>query len=276
MTHDRSAAWVRAGSADRQALVAIHTWVEEAKHYEALVASMGDHQVLSILPPTVDGPMPRRVEQWVDYHESVLATLPVEPPYRFLGWSFGGVVALELARRLRDAGGGSSFVGLIDTIRPRLLPLSTREYVWYHLSSAAAIDDERARSLYLRDKGLYLVYRRFPKSRLAGRRVLERLGKRDPLAPPKARPTDPLTVSIHASYLNYRGTGVPFPVSIYATESSVRRAREPALRWAPWLHAGYEFSRIPGGHFTLFDDRNIGVLADAVKVSLARYDAGGR
>ena len=55
--------------------------------------------------------------------------LPVEPPYRLVGWSFGGVVAVEAERRLIAGGTPVFFVGMIDTIRPNLRPLSTIEYV---------------------------------------------------------------------------------------------------------------------------------------------------
>jgi thioesterase domain-containing protein len=37
------------------------------------------------------------------------------PPYRLIGFSFGGVVAFEMARRLASQGNEVSFVGVIDT-----------------------------------------------------------------------------------------------------------------------------------------------------------------
>lgn len=266
--------WVRSGAPDRPELVATHTWHREAPYYADL-AAVGDYQVLSILPPNPEaGPLPRRVEQWVDHHEAVLQSLPIEPPYRLVGWSFGGVVALELARRLKARGAEVAFVGLIDTIRPRLLPLSTSEYVWYHLGAAAAMSDEAGRIAYLRRHGLFLLHRRFPKTGTAALTLLEHLGVRK--ARGVKRPnkvTDPLMKSVRTSYLNYRGDVVPFPVSLYATDSSVQRAGEPALRWLEWLHAGYEFVPIPGGHYTLFDPEHIGGLAAAIRVSLARAAA---
>ncbi len=275
MGSPEKAQWVRAGvvgGAGTGALVAQHTWMGESDHYTALADAMGC-EILSILPPSPDdGPMPRRVEQWVDHHQTVLETLPVEPPYRFVGWSFAGVVAIEMARRLRDTGHGDSFVGMIDTIRPRLLPLSTREYVWFHLSAALAMPDEQERIAYLKGRGLFLLYRRFPKTGAAARNALVRVGRREPLGNPKPKPTEPAMVSVHTSYLNYRGDPVPFPVSIYATAGSTRRSREPALRWASWLHAGYELTDIPGAHFTMFDPEHVGALGDAIRMSLARYE----
>ncbi len=228
---------------------------------------------MSILPPSPEpGPLPRRVEHWVDYHQAVLETVPIEPPYRFLGWSFGGVVALELARRLELAGRGRSFVGMIDTIRPRLVPLSTSDFVWFHLAAAAGMDDNRARLEYLRHKGLFLFVRRFPRLGGQARSLLLRLGyRRDRETKQSVKPIDPLMASVHVAYLNYRGEAVPFPVSLYATSGSLTRAREPVLRWSTWLHGGYELTQVPGEHFTLFEPEHVGGLAAAIRTSLARH-----
>ncbi|MDK1288223.1 thioesterase domain-containing protein [Pseudoalteromonas umbrosa] len=46
-------------------------------------------------------------------------------PYRLLGWSFGGIVAIEMERILNSLGEKVSFLGLIDSyIQPRYEPLT--------------------------------------------------------------------------------------------------------------------------------------------------------
>jgi len=75
---------------------------------------------------------------------------------------------------------------------------------------------------------------------------------------------------VHTSYLNDRGAPVDFPVHLYATAASLHKAREPALRWLPALHAGYELAHIDGAHFTLFEPDAIGSLATALTRSLAK------
>ena len=190
------------------------------------------------------------------------------PPYRLIGWSFGGVVAVELARRLVDRGDDVEFVGLIDTTRPRLLPLSNREYVWYHLGAAAAMTDAE-RLPYLRHKVAYLAVRTFPRVGGAARATLMRFGyRRDRVKKHSVKPTDPLMIAVHTSYLNYRGEGVPFAVHLYATQESLTKAGSPVLRWAQWLHGGYTVRDIPGGHYSLFDPEHIASLAEALRLDL--------
>jgi acetoacetyl-CoA synthetase len=52
--------------------------------------------------------------------EALLRVREVQPegPYSLLGYSFGGLVAFELARTLRDAGQEVSYLGLVDTLPP--------------------------------------------------------------------------------------------------------------------------------------------------------------
>jgi len=50
------------------------------------------------------------------YIRSIRATAP-GGPFRLMGWSSGGIIALEMAKQLRGANEPVSFVGLIDTYR---------------------------------------------------------------------------------------------------------------------------------------------------------------
>jgi pristinamycin I synthase-3/4 len=60
------------------------------------------------------GPLPDTVaEIAADYAARITELSP--GPYRLLGWSFGGLVAHEVARMLRDTGGEVTFLALLDT-----------------------------------------------------------------------------------------------------------------------------------------------------------------
>ncbi|MFI8301300.1 SDR family NAD(P)-dependent oxidoreductase [Streptomyces nigra] len=53
---------------------------------------------------------------------ALMRDLQPEGPYHLLGWSFGGCLAFEAARQLKEAGQSVGFLGLIDTILPAALP----------------------------------------------------------------------------------------------------------------------------------------------------------
>ena len=86
------------------------------------------------------------------------------------------------------------------------------------------------------------------------------------------KPEDPLVKSIHTSFLNYDAAPVPFPISLYATESSIEKSADPLLRWGAYLHGGYEIVQIPGNHFSLFGGPHVGRVADALRRSIRRAD----
>lgn len=255
-------------------IIAVHSWRGEPENYARLSAKLGDQLIYSLHHPDPDaGDLPRRVDAWVDHHRRLLELTGLEPPYRLAGYSFGGVVVVELARRLLAEGHAVDYVGLIDSTRPRLVPLTTREFIWYHLDAAAAMEDSE-RLPYLAAKARLLAARTFPRTARLSHRALQAVGLRPPDAPnTTAKPSDPLTVSIHVSYLNYRGDPVPFPVHLYTTAGSTEHAQAPAHRWLPWLHGGYTLTPIAGEHLTIFTDEHVESLAAAMRPHIRAADS---
>ncbi|MBZ9642033.1 SDR family NAD(P)-dependent oxidoreductase, partial [Streptomyces sp. PSKA30] len=62
------------------------------------------------------------MEDKADHYLTLIRDIQPEGPYRLLGWSFGGCLAYETARRLEEGGHSVAFLGLIDTILPAALP----------------------------------------------------------------------------------------------------------------------------------------------------------
>lgn len=227
--------------------------------------------LICLLPPDPSKHhMPRRVNQWVDHHLATLRRVGVPTETGVIGYSFGGVVAVELTRSLRAEGVDVDYCGLIDTLRPILKPLSNREFVWHHLAEAALIDEPTKRRKYLRRKTLALLHRQFPRLGKIVIKVAQRTGRLREIgdANPGWKPTDPLMISIHTAYLNYRGASVDFPVCIYETEDSSQRTLRAALGWVGHLERGFRITRISGGHFSLFDDEHLPGLVRAMEADL--------
>ncbi|HVH11782.1 MAG TPA: amino acid adenylation domain-containing protein, partial [Longimicrobium sp.] len=63
----------------------------------------------------------RPVEQIAREHVQAIRQVQPEGPYRVLGWSFGGIVAFEMALQLERAGEEVALVGMLDTISPDLM-----------------------------------------------------------------------------------------------------------------------------------------------------------
>jgi aspartate racemase len=58
-----------------------------------------------------------RIEQLAAYYTQAIRTLGVSGPYHFLGFSFGGLVAFEMARQLHREGEMVGLLGMLDTLQ---------------------------------------------------------------------------------------------------------------------------------------------------------------
>lgn len=95
------------------------TYRELARRMESPVRVLG---VRWAAEPAGPGHEPSLAEMARTHHEQLRAVQP-QGPYLLAGWSFGGVLAFEVARLLRESGQEMAFLGLIDA-NPVLDPLS--------------------------------------------------------------------------------------------------------------------------------------------------------
>ncbi|WP_217142904.1 non-ribosomal peptide synthetase [Streptomyces sp. AC627_RSS907] len=105
----------------RPPLFCVHPWAGLSWPYAGLLHSLGEDRPLYGLqarglaraeePPTSVGEMAE------DYLARVREVQP-EGPYHLLGWSFGGLVAHEMAVRLREAGEEVALLALLDAYPP--------------------------------------------------------------------------------------------------------------------------------------------------------------
>jgi acetoacetyl-CoA synthetase len=74
----------------------------------------------------------------VEYYLPHLRALQPQGPYFFAGYSFGGIVAMELARRLRAEGETVALLGFIDSFpHPHYFPRPVRQMVRLHMATDA-------------------------------------------------------------------------------------------------------------------------------------------
>ncbi len=256
----------------RPRLVFFHTWENEADHLRALGVALGpDQPLFGIEPPDPDGPLPVSVDGWIEHHRRHLAMLPVDGPYRLAGFSFGGVVALEIARQLRAEGSEVAWLGLIDTLRPKLNPKGAGRYTRYHLQEVLDLPEPSHRRAYVRhlvDGGARRTRRRV-KSR--ARQILAGLHLLQPRA--AGAQMRPLKRSIWRSYLAYEARPYEGPVALFpGRENQEAAAGDPSLRWSKYLRGGFEVTPLDGAHLELFAPANIASMAAALRASLPRAD----
>ena len=115
--HAGEVALVQAGEPGRPPLFLTHDLYGSAYRYRHLAAAMGADQTLySFESPFLDGhrlPI-RSIDTLARRYLSEVRRLQPEGPYYLAGYSFGGILAYEMARVLERDGEEVAFLGIID------------------------------------------------------------------------------------------------------------------------------------------------------------------
>jgi oxalate---CoA ligase len=197
-----------------------------------------------------------------------LVAVQPDGPYHLGGYSFGGRLAFEIARRLDESGRRVAFLGLIDTYGPGYpFPLPPWRRVLSHLR-AATHPDRAERQRYFRERMLRLGGRvKGLTRRLVVSPWLDRL-----LVPDYIR-HDFLYhrwLSHHYQPAAYAGRLTLFPASdvqeVVGTDFS-----DPYLGWGRWAAGGVEVHPVPGDHTNLLSEPHVGALGRSLRACLAGY-----
>jgi amino acid adenylation domain-containing protein len=207
------------------------------------------------------------VEEMAAAYLDAAAGLRPEGPFRIAGWSFGALVAYEMARRLA-AGGEEVELLLVDPTAPSGGP------------ARGEPDEARSLELLARDlAALAGVELDLPAAAIAEAvraagpdgaldRVLEAASAAGAL-PPEVRSGDALRLAgVYRANARAAARYRPAPmdrggataVAIVAEEST---AAAGLGRWRELLPGGLAVERVPGDHYSIFREPNVGALARA-------------
>jgi amino acid adenylation domain-containing protein len=132
---------VQIQAGQQPALFCIHTIDGTIPEYYRLARHLRDRAIYAIQPRLIDGqPLIHiRVEDMAADYVRILQTVQPEGPYCLAGYSFGGLVAYEMARQLELQGQTVALLALLDTYNCaddwfKPLPLHRRlQQHWQHL-----------------------------------------------------------------------------------------------------------------------------------------------
>lgn len=279
-------------------LILLRTWRYEISKHQSLAAAMGpDQPIYSLATPRGESydDYPRDAQDWADFGLKRMAPISHRGEYLLGGWSWGGVVALEMAKKLEARGERVRLVVLIDSRVPVRHPktvegkrrnaglwkLSRRINEYVLLETPA----ERRRYLWVRTK------RNFQK--LGGKlaKQVKRLFGRDTRrwrekraqesgetlhSDPRGRATTLLFRTIRMTYVKYRAEESSLPMAQFWTQESLADAdKDATLGWAQWMRGPLESVGVPGGHHTMFDAPHVEELAEKLARSLANAGSQG-
>lgn len=249
-------------------LVMLRTW-DELGNMRRLARRLGpDRPLYALSEPWGEAKydFPRTVEAWIDHHGAIAERLSVSGPYVLGGWSFGGMVALNVGEHLRALGRPPARVVLVDTRHPRRAVAaekparSVAHSIVHHLDRTLALPRPE-RPDYLRER-----------ARRLRRRVENRVGR--PAPPQAAAAVDempPLQKAIRVAWMKYAPRTYDLPASVLWCDDSRAVLADSLLGWGRWLLGPVEAVRVGSGHFSVFREPEVEELARSLAAVTDRH-----
>jgi thioesterase domain-containing protein len=180
-------------------------------------------------------------------------------PYYLSGHSFGALLAFEIAAQLAQLGEKIGLLALIEGDRnlAKRLDAAHRQPA----TPAFVLRRYQAKLRSLNEKGVAEVFRRRVEHIKLGKRV----GRAQ-----KAAAGGCSNGNFEAKELMFLAARDYHPLAytgaavLFRAKDEVRREGERDLGWTEIVAAGLQIVDIPGGHLTIFDEPNVGILAAAL------------
>ena len=261
-----------AGTSEQPALFCIHALGGTLFSYYDLVRRLGtDRAIYGLQSCGINSSQQPLdcVEDMASYYVKSIQTIQQQGPYLLLGYSFGGIVAFEMARQFADLGEKVAFLGLLDIKSPTVgkNAMSVRKWLTFHYQKIKKLQlkeqieyckERILERVSLKTKGNAHVYKDMMTKKLSAFEMFE----------PEL--LNVLEANLQAAK-DYQPQVYAGKATVFWCEyQSMYIERYPDLGWGEFVTDGVESIDIPGEHLTLSSEPHVGVLAERLKVCLER------
>jgi thioesterase domain-containing protein len=234
--------------------------------------------VLACQPPGPDGFVPHRSVFALaeDLAQAVTLHVPAGP-YRLVGYSLGGLVALEMARLLRARGADVEFLGLLDTAVPEPY-WPTSERIGYFMKRLKV----HARAMRGRGAIGSVVYASGHVRTFLGRLRRMALGAGEgslAASPYRLEGLPPALEQVRNANIDafnsYKLTYYDGAVTLFNSAEGDPLCCNPLNVWPRWIRH-LKTHQVPGSHETMLRGRYAPVLAAAISQALRGLETAPR
>jgi thioesterase domain-containing protein len=195
--------------------------------------------------------------------------LQPEGPYHFLGYSFGGIVVLEMAHQLRAVGEQVGLLGMLDT--------RARDYMGGTATQTSFGDSAKRGRLsgyFHSNRGhkSYKAWWKYFTSDLKERRVryVTRFAASVfPAIPAFLKNTHEIN---SFAVRNYRVRPISDKLTLFRASKQAADSVPHDNGWGPIFEKGIEIHEIPGDHWQVLSEPGIDVLAQSIRDCLSYFD----
>jgi amino acid adenylation domain-containing protein len=208
-----------------------------------------------------------RVEDIASYYIQSIQIIQPQGPYLLMGYSFGGIVAFEMARQLTAQGELVDFLGLVDTRSPTLDKnrMSLTKWLNFHSNQLKQLQ-LKDRVKYFFDKILYRLSIQTKGNTEGYKEVMARRLSTFEMFEPEL--LNVLEANLQATK-NYLPQTYPGRATLFWCEyQAVYIDRYPDLGWGQLITGGVNTLPIPGEHLSLLSEPHVRVLAKKLKLCM--------
>lgn len=252
-------------SENESPLFCVHPLGGNLFDYHTLSKILDIHRpIYGLQPRGIDGKQPpiERIEDMASYFIQSIKTIQPQGPYFITGYSFGGIVAFDIARQLTEQGEKIAFLGLVDIRCPVIAELSTPFREWIEIQL------DRMQKMTIKEQFNYIYEKLFkPKSQVYRDEIVATLSDLDIFTPELVKVLD-CNVQAAKEYQPqiFAGKATLF----WSEHQNWYIKKHPTLGWGDLVTDGLDIQRIPGDHITLMQEPHVRVLAGKLKSSIAK------
>ncbi|MUH00250.1 amino acid adenylation domain-containing protein [Scytonema sp. UIC 10036] len=264
--------------------------------YYELAYHLGKNQPFYGLQPVgLDGESPplKHIEDMAAYYIEALSTVQPRGPYFLGGWSFGGLVAFEMAQQLYKAGHEVALLAVLDTTAPVfgfqpsmgdsvnfLFSIGAR-YIWsflfdylYLIVPSQQVDRFIHRVPYLNQITDWMrtnLLSPFNFKELSLSNLITQESKSQILRELTLRPMMNVFRANSQATLSYIPQLYPNQVTLFKSGvQSTTAHQDSSLGWEQLALGGVEVHQIPGNHLTMLRKPHVRVLAEQLQICIDR------
>jgi thioesterase domain-containing protein/NRPS condensation-like uncharacterized protein len=238
------------------------------RFYQLAMLIGTDHPVYGIQAQSLLAGQPAllRLEDQAAYYLSEIKKVQPKGPYYFLGYSFGGTIALEIGHQLHAQGERVELLGMLDSRHRDVVTIAQQEdSLRTHLDRRIARFLGNFVSLPMREKINYLREKIYTRTLRKIYSMASTLGFRS--VPSFMKSTDDIS---WVTAMNYQPRPWPGQITLFRTEIQPDPRLPLDLGWTAFAEEGIEVLELPGDHDLIFREPYIQVMAEKIRERLIR------
>jgi thioesterase domain-containing protein len=239
--------------------------------YVHLARELGaDQPLYGLQPPGVDGREPplTSIEAMASRYVESIHQVQARGPYYLGGWSFGGIVAYELARQLAECGDEVALLAVIDTASP-----GTRQSMWSSIQFFATVGGPGLR-FFLPEYLALRFGKRSPTRRAVARHLLRGDLSQNGVTPGLRALSNVFAASVWAGY-HYEPRVFGGRLTLLRTAMPHHQLQaDRTWGWNKLARGGVAIHIVPGRHMDVLRPPRVRSLAAALRDAIERSSSG--